>query len=307
MKRRYFILMILILILSGCGADNTTKEVSQDVANSEVEESVNEIDNADEMAVDEMEEEAADEALVGIEALITEKDDSELKLKQYPYSYEDRNVEKEGDTVFDIGLFEEGGAQYKTTGNVELYAINGVHIGHTKENVSIVPIGVYDGWCYFHLEQNMRFARLADIETNAVDVNKAKEEGVVAEQQKEELPANDAKAVKTDVPIEADPVIENTPADTTTTSSEKYTPEEAVEVYRSLMEAGGIVWDPSLKNGGSWGTGFMYLNKGYPEWCASSSLESFAMGDTAGNPWTKYYLEITGSDELTVYVTEWHN
>ncbi len=31
------------------------------------------------------------------------------------------------------------------------------------------------------------------------------------------------------------------------------------------------------------------------------------MGDSVGNPVTKYYLEVTGSDENTVYFTEWHD
>lgn len=89
--------------------------------------------------------------------------------------------------------------------------------------------------------------------------------------------------------------------------SNKYTPEEAIAVYRSAMEAGGIAWNPALKGVTSWGTGWIYLEKGQPEWCASTDLESFAMGDSAGNPWTEYYLEVTSSDESAVYITAWHN
>ncbi len=89
--------------------------------------------------------------------------------------------------------------------------------------------------------------------------------------------------------------------------SDKYTPEEAVAVYRSLMEAGGITWNPALKDVSSWGTGWIYLDKGQPEWCAETSLESYAMGDSVGNSWTQFYFEVTGSDENCVYVTEWHN
>jgi len=29
------------------------------------------------------------------------------------------------------------------------------------------------------------------------------------------------------------------------------------------------------------------------------------MGDSVGNPWTHFYLEVTGSDENAVYITEW--
>lgn len=86
--------------------------------------------------------------------------------------------------------------------------------------------------------------------------------------------------------------------------SDKYTSEEAVAVYRTAMEAGGMTWDPSIKDVTSWGTGWIYLEKGMPEWTASTNLESAAMGDSAGRSWTKYYLEVTGSDENAVYITE---
>ena len=104
-------------------------------------------------------------------------------------------------------------------------------------------------------------------------------------------------------PVKSEPAAE-TPVEAAP-SSNKYTPEEAVAVYRSLMEAGGMTWNPSIKNVTSWGTGWIYLEKGQPEWCASTNLESAAMGDSAGRSWTKYYLEVTGSDENAVYVTEW--
>ncbi len=68
-----------------------------------------------------------------------------------------------------------------------------------------------------------------------------------------------------------------------------------------------MTWDPSIKNVTSWGTGWIYLDKGMPEWSASTNLESAKMGDSVGNPSTKYYLEVTGSDENVVYITEWHN
>ncbi len=87
--------------------------------------------------------------------------------------------------------------------------------------------------------------------------------------------------------------------------SDKYTPEEAIAVYRFLMEEGGIAWNPSLKDVTSWGTGFMYLDIGYPEWAASTDLESFAMGDSTENPWTHYYIEVTNSDNDAVYITMW--
>ena len=78
-------------------------------------------------------------------------------------------------------------------------------------------------------------------------------------------------------------------------------------MYRAIIESNGISWNPMLKNGGSWGTGWIYLDKGYPEWAGNSAVESYKMGDGDGVPWDKYYLEVTGSDENCVYYTGWHD
>ena len=84
-----------------------------------------------------------------------------------------------------------------------------------------------------------------------------------------------------------------------------YTAEDAISDYRAIMEANGIAWDPSIKEFASWGTGMLPLNKAEVEEAASLAVESFAMGDSGGHPWTKYYLEVTGSDENYVYVTSY--
>ena len=110
-------------------------------------------------------------------------------------------------------------------------------------------------------------------------------------------------------PIEPEPV---TPSvvpepETVVVENTKYTPEEAVAVYRSIMEANGIIWDPSIKSFASWGTGWIYLEKGQPEWAGNSSVSAFREGGgDATHPWTRYYLEVTGSDANAVYITAWN-
>jgi hypothetical protein len=98
-----------------------------------------------------------------------------------------------------------------------------------------------------------------------------------------------------------------TSSTTSSASNDKYTPEEAAAVYRSILESNGMTWDPSIKDWASWGTGFMYLKKGEPEASAQRSLEGYAYGDGQGNSSTRYYFEITSSDENKVYVKEWSN
>lgn len=100
-------------------------------------------------------------------------------------------------------------------------------------------------------------------------------------------------------------------------AGDSYTVEEALAVYRNVIEANGIIWDPSLKgnwsetigqhdiyewykyddgyNGGSWGTGF--LDPRDIERCAYSDLQSFAFDDGTGHTTTRYYFEVLGWNE----------
>lgn len=100
-------------------------------------------------------------------------------------------------------------------------------------------------------------------------------------------------------------------------AGDSYTVEEALAVYRNVIEANGIIWDPSLKgnwsetigqhdiyewykyddgyNGGSWGTGF--LDPKDIERCAYSDLQSFAFDDGTGHTTTRYYFEVLGWNE----------
>ena len=121
--------------------------------------------------------------------------------------------------------------------------------------------------------------------------------------------STESTKVETQVPTtqSVDTPVEETTQPTQTT---KYTAEEAVAVYRSIMESNGIVWDPTLpSNGASWGTGFLPMND--PELAGNMNVEAFKRGDTVGNSWDRYYLEVTGIDtfqgEPVVCVTEWHS
>lgn len=309
MKRKilWVIMMAVVtLLVGGCG--NSTEDINKKdaiIASSTNEEE--ETENIEETDTKAVEFGSDVSAMDDIDSKITEKDDSELNLKSYYYSMEDRTVCDSGEDVFGFVLFESTDSlNYVTTGEVPIYAQNGVKLGYTKESVDIIVLGVYGDWCYFDLNGENKYARLSDIEANAITIA---ERDAKAE---EEANKQEEATVKTETPVEnvpaEQPVIDelsvpDKPVETP--ANDKYTPEEAIAVYCSLMESGGIIWNPALKDGGSWGTGFMYLDKGYAEWAASSSLESFAMGDSVGNPWTEYYLEVTGSDEEAVYYTMW--
>lgn len=303
MKRKNLlaIVMIAVMLLAGCGnnkAEDVTIDSTIPVESSKAEQETETVESSVEVKQEEV---TVSPEPVDIENLITEKTDEELDLKQYFYSYEDRTMDEEGEKVFNESLFESVPNNFITTDKVDIYNVNGIRVGYALKNVELEMFGQYDGWYYFYLDGNKRFARVEEVEANSKTKEQTTAETEEAVQQ---------SSVKTETPVQntpsEQPVVNPIEPETVeSTASDKYTPEEAMAVYRSLMEAGGITWSPYLKDGGSWGTGFLYLDKGYPEWAADSSLQSFAMGDSVGNPWTEYYIEVTGSDEECVYYTMW--
>lgn len=303
MKRKNLlaIVMVMVMLLAGCG-NNKVEDVTIDstipVESSEAEQETETVESSVELK---QEESVVSLESVDIENLITEKTDEELNLKQYFYSYEDRTMDKEGEKVFNESLFESVPDNFITTDNVDIYNVNGIRVGYALKNVELEMFGQYDGWYYFYLDGNKRFARVEEVEANSKTKEQTTAETEEAVQQ---------SSVKAETPVQntpsEQPVVNPTEPETVeSTASDKYTPEEAMAVYRSLMEAGGITWNPALKDVVSWGTGIMYLDKGYPEWAAESSLESFAIGNHGGDSWTEYYIEVTGSDEECVYYTMW--
>lgn len=311
MKRKKMVAVMLatVMLTSGCGGSNTTgaeAQVKESLASNVLGsmESTERTESAEGTGASTGKTGFVDAG--DIDSLITERDESELDLKEYFYSFEDREAEKEGDAVFYLANFEMTGDYFYMTDSVDIYAYNGVHIGYTKPDISISMIGKCDNWYYFDLRGNTRFARVSDVEE--AGFAGSEQDYIASMKPKEETPSTQASASGggTSAPVAvqsgtpASSVEETAPAD-----SGKYTPEEAVAVYRSLMEEGGMTWDPSLKDGGSWGTGWIYLEKGDAEAAAASDLESCAMGDSVGNAWTHYYIEVTGSDENAVYTTMW--
>ena len=299
--------MLVIMALSGCGNTKEENNINTTMTESNINENAE--DDTSTTEAEDIASESTSPEKNDIDSKITEKDDSELDLKSYYYSMEDKTVCNEGEDVFGSVSFQSTSSNnYVTTSKVPIYAKNGVKLGYTKENVVIIVLGIYDDWCYFDLNGENKYARLSDIEANSITVEErdAKTE--------EETKKQEESSVKTETPVENIPVeqpgVETPPEPdepVEAPASNKYTPDEAIAVYRSLMEAGGITWNPGLKDVTSWGTGWIDLDKGYAEWVAETNLESFSIGNLGGDSWTEYYLEVTGSDENSVYFTEWHD
>lgn len=317
MKRRILGIMMIaaMLLAGGCGnketeaAIDTTVESGSEVE-SEADSSFSSSTETVESSVEVKQEEAAAEPEpVDVNSLITEKTDEELDLKNYIESYEDRSMDEVGSKVFNIDLFDtpyEYGGLVTATGNIDIYNVNGIRIGYAVSGAQFSIFGSYEGWYYFYLGENRRFARVEDVDANIKTNKQIAEEKASEEAARQEQPTVNAgvpvENVPVEPPVEAPPVNEpvESPVETDT-----YTAEQAIADYRAIMEANGITWDPSIKEFASWGTGMLPLNKAEVEAGAYSSVESFAIGNHGGNSWTKYYLEVTGSDENYVYVTSY--
>lgn len=302
MKKRLMAVVFTITVLFvGCGKEvetvNNTGQSSEKVSSI-----IENMGDTDTETVERTEDEIK-------HALENNKD--ALNLTEYENVFEDRNIDESGDLVILLGNFKDADVnRYYLTDSVDLYIDNGKCIGYTKPNVEVSVISEGDGWYLINVDGKDRYAKIDDIK--AVGYAGSKSEYLASQKEDSqktesmEAPVQSENVVSNSVSEEvaAESPTEQTPAPA---ESDKYTPDEAIAVYRSLMEAGGMTWNPSLKGVTSWGTGWIYLDKGMPEWAASTDLESCAMGDSVGSPYTEYYLEVTNSDENAVYITAWHN
>lgn len=217
----------------------------------------------------------------------------------------------------DEEVFKKCSETYKLTESIEIYWSDGTVAGYTKPNIKATIHSKGEGWYLLLLDKYSRLVKAEDFDKVATLISYYDEEREcyvnVAEEAKKESESKVEnsnimeESPELTVKEEVENIPETQPSETEPVETGKYTPEEAVEVYRSIMESNGMVWNPGLKGVSSWGTGWIYLEKGQPEWTANTNIESCKMGDSVGNPYTQYYFEVTGSDNNAVYITEWHN
>ncbi len=307
MKKNLLIVMIIMaMVLAGCGKDTST-----DMSNTEPAAKAEAVISKS-LENTEKEEFNKDEEVS--EGEIDSNKDV-LNLKEYEYVFEDRDIDTNGEIAIHYESFKPSDIiSYYLKESVDLYIDNGKCIGYTKPDVEISVISENEDWYLINVDGNDRYAKIGDMK--AVGFPGSKKDYLNSQQETtKEIESADIVAQTNEVsqsvvsdtesPVSETPKQDSVSEAPAPAQSNKYTPEEAIAVYRSAMEAGGMTWDPSLKNGGSWGTGWIYLEKGQPEWCASTNLESAAIGNHGGNSWTRYYLEVTSSDENAVYITEW--
>lgn len=194
--------------------------------------------------------------------------------------------------------------------SIDVYDEFGDWVGFSKPNAEVAILGMNDEWVEISFISKLSFVP-RDVFESATGF-KVDEDVTEEVSPKDETPVTEVPAPVVETPVSTVTPEPVTPSvvpepETVVVENTKYTPEEAVAVYRSIMEANGIIWDPSIKSFASWGTGFMPLDKNALVESAYSSVSSYHKGNRAGKSWTHYYLEVTGSDDNTVYITKWHS
>ena len=176
-----------------------------------------------------------------------------------------------------------------------LYNGNGEEVGYVKKDgtVNIVESTPNSKWARFVNplpEAGYDYLYLEKIYLKANGAGTSTTASVTKETPKTETPEiNVSVEESTSIPTQAEPVVEE---------NTKYTPEEAIEIYKNTIIDGGMTWDPSIKEFASWGTGL--ISRSDPISVAQAELEGMIFAND-----TRYYFEVTNSDENYVYITVW--
>lgn len=239
----------------------------------------------------------------------TENVNASTSVEEKKYTYIDKtdifmvdHIDSGNGTQIDSDSMEEIRKEYKLSDSIDIYSYFGTYAGYTKPEIEIMTISMNDEWVMVSFKECSFNVKREDFERVAVAKENAGEETASVPIADEVVPVVEDKVASVEAEKEpaAEPPVVETPV---VEESTKYTVEETIEIYKNTILAGGINWNPSIKEFASWGTGF--IDRSNPEAVAYAELEGMAYGDGAGNSNTQYYFEVTGSDENYVYVTVW--
>lgn len=314
MKNRKLLTLIMILCVSmsmlGCG---NTKENDK----------INSTENTESISKEVIETEQVEST-----------ENSEPTYTEYDTYFLQDGVEP-SETTYDMNLLKPDGHTYTLTKSVNLYYTNEKLCGYTKENIDIKVVTSDDNWSYVTFDKNSFLLKTSDINdakyveeteeattknTSTKKETSTKNNNASSETTKKETSSsknesantnnntsnNTSNTAKEEQPANSEPKVEETQPQEQPTTSNKYTPEEAIAYYRSQVEAQGMQWNPSIKEFASWGSGWIPLSKDElnSSWIANE-MAGFNYGSGDGTPFRNYYIEVTGSDEDNVYITAW--
>jgi hypothetical protein len=328
-KSTIIVVALGAITLAGCGSTSTSSNATEETSI----ESVANIEVANEETSEAKETSEVEETLEPE----YEEYDSFYENKNFVWSgtlildYQSLNPQDYQVQFEDV----DGWPIYGIYDSINLYEANGEVNGYTKPNIIVQLCATSeDGWGVVNIGDYTKYIRMEEFEGNSVLVTETDIDGhyVIPERESEDetstsneevissettstsnnTTSKETSSKETNTLNEASSNVSNTTPATNEVEtqvvevSDKYTPEEAVAAYRAIMESNGMTWDPSLpSDGASWGTGWIYLKKSSFEEQVQSALKGYAYGDGQGNPTTRYYFEVTGSDDNKVNVTVW--
>ena len=236
-------------------------------------------------------------------------------------------------TEYDMDSLKPDGRDYTLSKSVDIYYVNENKCGYTKKNININVVASNDDYCYVILDHKEGFIlKTKDVEAASVQGIEVAEDNSSENKTQGNLSSTGTKkqnaGTKTDDSsgrtqagqtendtnkednANNESAVDITPEETTT--SDNYTPEEALAYYRSQVEAQGMKWDPSIKDVVSWGTGFLPLSKDElnADYIANA-MAGYNYGSGDGTPSRTYYMEIISGEVVDFYgvpsveVIEW--
>lgn len=273
-----------ILLLIGCGSKENQTSLTADIDTENFEK-----DDAKTVEPD-VAEVLSDDDKESVETEITYIEQNDVYLLS--------NACNDGIQI-DLSSFEFDSKQYTLMKSVNIYYTDETLAGYTKENASVYVISSNDEWSFCSFDTDGFLIKKNEL-MDAVLIEEEKVDNLV-EQPEVQEPIHFDATVKSDkkanVPNEA------ATEKSTVVESTKMTPDELFAIYRSRLEANGMIWDSSIKDTVSWGTGIISYD-GIDEQI-QNDLAGFAYGNGDGRPKTHYYMEMTGSDENYIYITCW--
>lgn len=288
MKKFLSILLVCamsIMLLGGCGGKEEQNSLVTDIDTADI--------GQDDVESDETEfSHDKDEEIVKEEITYIKRDEIYLLS----------NACNDGIQI-DLSSFELDSKPYTLMKSVDIYYTDGTLAGNTKENASVYVISSNDEWSFCSFDTDGFLIKKNEL-LDAVLVEEEKSNNFV-EQPEVQEPIHFDATVKSDkkTAVTDEVVKEVIEENLVSMENTKMTPDELFAAYRSHLEANGMIWDPSIKDTVSWGTGMISYDN--IEEQIQNDLAGFAYGNGDGRPKTHYYMEMTGSDENYIYFTRW--
>ena len=291
MKKKNLFVMAMTMVsvaLIGCGQQEQENPVVDAIA--DVVTTSESIENTESVEIEIPQATMVPNQEIPVEATDVEESEAEIAYRETEKLFLIKNQYNDG-KQFDVSTLEHADAKYTLEESVDVYFLDEDLAGYTKDGVDVYVSACNEEWSYCIFEKKGYLMKTEELMAVAKPIEKTVDEATPKTPKEESIPTVSEPTM--DIPVVAEPVV---------VESDKYTQEEAVAIYRSIMESNGITWNPALKDGGSWGTGWIYLTKGQPEWAASTDIEAYTF-----NGYDAFYMEIPSLDEDAVYVTRWHN